>query len=203
MLKNIIFDLGNVLVDFTPEKYLTKHFNDEQLVDRLLKIIFEAPEWKELDRGQLSNREMTARLCQKHPDLSREINFVGNNWQEMLDKKPGMIRIAEELKKKGYSLFILSNIHPEIYRALENNYDFFDLFNGQVISGKLGIIKPEKAIYRELITRYELQPQESIFIDDLEENINAAGELGFKTIHCTDTAVVIDRLADFTLLGQE
>ncbi|MFW5985634.1 MAG: HAD family hydrolase, partial [Halanaerobiaceae bacterium] len=200
VIENIIFDLGNVFFDFLPEKYLAQKYDDSVLVDELTEKIFYTPEWKELDRGNLDNSRLVQKLTQKHPELEEQIRHIGQNWEEMLELKEETVKLLEELDQQDYSLYILSNISEGAFNYLKNRYQFLDLFSGAIISGKLGVIKPEAEIYEKLITRFQLKPQKSVFLDDRRDNIEEAKKQGLKTIHFTDISRVRKQLEEYNVL---
>lgn len=181
-MKNIIFDLGNVLLSFHPEEYLSQ-FYDKKTLEDLMIIIFCSDEWLELDLGNMLIQEVIDRFCQQHPQYQQEITFVLNNWTDMLCPIKENVNILKQLKNQGYSLYMLSNFHIEAFKNMQNKYDFFQLFDGGVISGFEHIIKPNHKIYQLLIERYHLNPAESLFIDDSLGNIIASKDLGIDGIH--------------------
>lgn len=182
MYKNIIFDLGNVLLEFNPEKYLDQYFTDSNLIQELYQVIFKSPEWIELDRGTMSKDEFTDVICKRKPELKNEIKLVLNNWEEMLDVKEASVKVLKNLNKKGYDLFALSNFHETAFQVVYDKYDFFSVFRGMVISAREKCVKPEEEIYRILLENYGLAPGESLFIDDTRANLDTAERMGINTI---------------------
>lgn len=181
-MKNIIFDIGNVLLSFQPDQFLYKHFTKETTGD-LMTIIFSSDEWVELDMGTMMIRDVIASLTLKHPHYHDEITFVLENWTEMLQPIEENVNIARTLKEKGYSLYLLSNFHFEAFKTVFQKYDFFNLFDGAVISAYEHVVKPDEKIYQILLDRYHLNPHESLFIDDYISNIHAGNRLGIKGVH--------------------
>ena len=195
-IRNIIFDLGRVLIHFQPIEYIEKEIPEEKR-EIFHKEIFESPEWLMLDRGVLTYERAKEIFKQKVTGLDREID-------EFFDAKFfGMIRPIEEntvllpkLKEK-YKLYVLSNFHQPAYEFVNSEYSFFRLFDGEVVSCYCHMLKPEKEIYETLLNKYGLIPSETVFIDDTGVNIEAAEKLGIKGIHLPDYTRHKEKLEDF------
>lgn len=181
-MKNIIFDIGNVLLCFHPEEYLSQYYN-EQVMGDLMTIIFCSDDWVQLDLGNITITELSQKLAHDHPHYHDEILFVLQNWTNMMLPIEKNVEILYQLKEKGYSLYILSNFHSEAIQEMFNKYDFFQLFDGKVISAYEHIIKPSYKIYQILLDRYQLNASESLFIDDSLANILIAKDIGIQGIH--------------------
>lgn len=180
-LRNIVFDLGNVLFKFDPEEILDDLFKDPLIKRKLKEAVFTTIIWKELDRGTLSFEEAKKIFNEKNPDLKEEINILLKEWKNYLHPITENIEILPKLKENN-KLFILSNFHEDAFNYIREKYSFFDIFDGMVISYKEKLLKPEKEIYQLLLNRFNLKPEETIFVDDIVENIQAAEELGIKGI---------------------
>jgi len=180
-LRNIVFDLGNVLFKFDPEGILDDLFKDPIIKRKLKEAVFTTSIWKELDRGTLSFEEAKKIFHEKNPDLKEEINILLKEWKNYLHPITENVEILPKLKESN-KLFILSNFHEDAFNYIRGKYSFFDIFDGMVISYKEKLLKPEKEIYQLLLNRYNLKPEETIFVDDIVENIQAAEELGIKSI---------------------
>jgi putative hydrolase of the HAD superfamily len=181
-MKNIIFDLGNVLLSFHPDEYLSKYYDQKTLED-LMVIIFSSDEWLELDLGHLLIQQVIDIFCEQYPHYKKEITFVLNNWTDMLEPIEQNVNILKDLKKKGYKLYILSNFHIEAFHTVSQKYEFFKLFDGGIVSGFEHVIKPSEEIYKILIQKYHLNVKECLFIDDSLGNIWASERLGIQGIH--------------------
>ncbi|PNR96315.1 HAD family hydrolase [Petrotoga olearia] len=180
-MRNIVFDLGNVLFKFDPEEILDDLFKDPLIKRKLKEAVFTTIIWKELDRGTLSFEEAKKIFNEKNPDLKEEINILLKEWKNYLHPITENIEILPKLKENN-KLFILSNFHEDAFNYIREKYSFFDIFDGMVISYKEKLLKPEKEIYQLLLNRFNLKPEETIFVDDIVENIQAAEELGIKGI---------------------
>lgn len=198
-MKNIIFDIGNVLLSFQPEEYLNQ-FYDENTKNDLMAIIFSSDEWVDLDFGKLTINQAIQNLTSRYPHYTQAITFVLNNWTNMLLPIKENIQLAYQLKEKGYALYLLSNFHKEAFLEMNEYYDFFQIFDGGIISGFEHVVKPEKEIYQLLIDRYHINVQESLFIDDMLSNIHTAIDLGMQGIHLHYLANLEEELKKRNLL---
>lgn len=180
--KNIIFDFGGVLIDWDPRYLYRNIFNDEIKMEFFLKEIC-SPEWNLKQDAGRSFKEATEELAKQFPQYKKEILKYDSSWIKMIggaiEKNVGLLN---DLKDK-YHLFGLTNWSAETFPKTYNQYPFFKVFEGIVVSGIEKIVKPDAQIYKLLLNRYKLVAEESLFIDDNEANIKAANKLGFKTIH--------------------
>ena len=181
-MKNIIFDLGNVLFQFHPEEFLS-YFFDKTTIEDLMVIIFCSDEWLELDLGNMTIPEVIDIFASRNPQYKKEITFVLNNWSAMLIPIEKNVKILRQLKEMGYPLYILSNFHKEAFETMYQKHDFLHLFDGGIVSAYEHIIKPDERIYQLLLDRYHLNKEDCLFIDDSLTNIHIAGDLGIAGIH--------------------
>jgi len=183
MIKNIIFDIGNVLLEFKPIDYLKRTFNDDKIEKLLYKEIFQSQEWIHLDRGILTQEQAVKIISLRNPDIEIHIKKCMDNWIDILTPIEGTVKIMNDLKEKGYNLYLLSNFHSLAFETICSKYDFFKKFDGGIISYKENLLKPEAEIYTKLLDTYNLKADECLFIDDTIVNIEAADRLGIKTFH--------------------
>jgi len=181
-LKNVVFDLGAVLLEWDPEAIAKRFTSDCVQQNLLMKEIFQHPDWMKMDRGQLSEVDAIGRAAER-TDLS-ELDLAGlfSIVKESLNIIPNTLLALEQAKKNGFDLYCLSNMSPENYLYVKQKYVFFDYFHGIVVSGMENTVKPEKEIYQILLQRFSLNPGETLFIDDREENTRTAADLGISTI---------------------
>ena len=182
MIKNVIFDIGNVLVSFDPYKYVLKYGYDEETSQEIFKIVFLDKRWPQLDRGTLLGEDYMKSLIEANPKYEREIIQTFSNWYDMLKVKEDSVEFLKELKQKGYKIYILSNFAGKEYERLEKENDFFKLIDGKIISYAVKKIKPEKEIYDLLLNTYNLKAEECVFLDDLQNNIDGAESVGIHGI---------------------
>ncbi|MDV3429592.1 MAG: HAD family phosphatase [Bacillota bacterium] len=194
MIKNIIFDIGNTLLSFNPMDYLKKEFKNEETVNTLYQTIFKSPEWLSLDRGTISQDEAVMRFCSRQPSLEKEIKHVMGNWSHILIPMEESIKLLSYLKSCGCRIYLLSNFHETAFEYIYNKYSFIKEADGMVISCRVKLLKPEKEIYELLLDKYSLKPEECLFIDDFDKNIEAASELGIHGICFKDAKSVYEYL---------
>lgn len=184
-MKNIVFDLGGVVVDWNPERLMEEYTGDPEMPVTLFKKGFFQEYWPDYDRGTVDQvkivREMSLFSGRRYAECWDFVEFVKHSLRDI----PKTIRLIKVLKEKGYRLFCLSNMSLEFYDYLKDR-EVFDYFDGKIISAHEKLIKPEKQIYQLLTKRHHVIPEESLFIDDLAKNIEVARELGFRTVHFTD-----------------
>jgi putative hydrolase of the HAD superfamily len=182
MIKNIIFDLGNVLLKFKPEEFLLQFTSDIEYIKRFVPKITRSKLWLDLDRGYESLENAEIIFLSNYPEEKEFISLFFNHWMEMLTPIEKNISILLDLSEFGYKTYILSNYIKEAFKFVKDKFSFFTLFDGQIISGEEKVIKPEKAIYETLLRRYQLIPEESLFIDDILFFLKPAKKLGISTI---------------------
>ena len=187
---NFIFDFGNVLVDFKPSKYLKSLFSNDFLTEKLNEIIFMSREWMQMDQGVLTHKEAIEILCKREPDYKDEIYIAIKNANDIVTPINETIQLLPEIKKAGHKLYYLSNMHIEIRDYLLENHKYINLFDGGVFSCDVKMIKPSPEIYRYLINKYSLVPEECVFFDDVAENTAAAEKEGIKSVLFTAAADV-------------
>lgn len=199
--KNIIFDLGNVLIACDPNVVYKKYFaNDLAKMNRFYKEtgILEAN--KEMDRGR-SVQEVLTELSDKFPCYYKPIHLWRTQWIKMISGPiKGSVKALESLHAQGYHLYALTNWSTETffpYIRYSSNYKFLELFDDIVISGVEKITKPDPKIYKILLQRNRLDPKECIYIDDNSDNLIPAKGLGMLTIKFTSPEQLINKLAEF------
>lgn len=189
MIRNVVFDLGGVLIRWRPQELIDAFYADANLRDALRREAFQHPDWIELDRGTIDEATAAARFAARLGRPPRELEALFERVRESLQPVPEAVEIVRGLRTRGrLSLYVLSNIAEPIFRHIEARNDFFALFDGVVISGAIKLVKPEPAIFEHLTQRFSIAPGETVFIDDLPANIAAARELGFATIRFESAA---------------
>ena len=202
MIKNIIFDLGNVLLNFKPDEFLLRFTRDKEYIDQFVSKVTRSKVWLELDRGTKSVENARTFFLSKYPQEKDFLELFFDQWMDMLTPIEENLKILKELKKLGYRLYILSNYIKEAFNYINKKYKFFSLFDGQIISGFENVIKPEKKIYELLLIRYTLIPEECLFIDDVLFFLKPAKRLGIKTIWNRPITDLREELIKFDILPQ-
>lgn len=180
MIKNIIFDLGNVLISFRPAEFFEKKNYPENIKTRILTDIFGSQEWRMLDNGEISTPEVIEAIALRSSLNKEEIAYVFSLRTELIYPLDKNVKLLPSLKSRGFRLFFLSNFPLDIFEEVKNGYYFFRYFDGGVISAEVKYSKPDRMIYEILINKYSLLPEECLFIDDLEINVRAAEDSGMK-----------------------
>ena len=184
-IRTVVFDIGGVLIDWNPRHLFRKVFESGEEMEWFLTNVC-TYEWNvQQDGGKLFS-VATAELQEKFPEYRDKIALYYGRWEEMLNGEiSGTVEIFRRLKSAGMPLYALSNWSHEAFPVAYNRYDFMKLFDGLVVSGYEKLLKPDHAIYRVLMKRYNVNPAESVYIDDNKPNADAAAELGFNAIHFT------------------
>jgi HAD superfamily hydrolase (TIGR01509 family) len=183
MIRNIIFDLGNVLFSWNPSEYLGKKNYSEKETEVILDDIFRSEEWRHLDNGDISTVEAIEKIASKSTLNKDLITLIFNERMEILYPLDVNINLLPLLKKRGFRLFFLSNFPADLFEIVRKDFSFFQLFDGGIISSHVKLSKPDIRIYKKLLSRYKLNPEESVFFDDLNINILGAREAGMTAIH--------------------
>jgi epoxide hydrolase-like predicted phosphatase len=180
MIKNIVFDLGNVLISFRPSAFFDNKHYPEAIKSKILSDIFSGKEWLMLDNGDISTQEAIDAIAIKSSLKREEIAHIFNLRTEIMYPLDQNVRLLPELKKQGFKLYYLSNFPIDIFEEIKTGYFFFRYFDGGVISSEVKFSKPDKRIFEILLENYSLVPDETLFIDDIEINVRAAEKLGIK-----------------------
>ena len=181
MIKNIIFDMGRVLVEFYPEDFLTKEgITDKEERELLLREIFHHEDWTNMDAGIMSEQEMYDEAVKRIPEhLHQTAHNLIFDWNDPIIPVKGMEDFVRECKEKGYGIYLLSNasVAKPVYWLRIPGHQYFD---GTVVSALEKIMKPDIRIYQILLDRYGLKAEECLFIDDVARNIKGAEKAGIR-----------------------
>ena len=180
--KNIIFDVGDVLLDYRWQQMLMDYGLDESEAYRVGRELFDDPDglWHEFDLGVKSQEEIIQEFEQKHSKDAEVIRWFISHGEYMHVARPAIWKLVHQLKEAGYHLYILSN-YPEILFKKHTQYaDFMDDMEGMVVSYMLHVGKPERIVYQTLCDRYGLNKEECLFFDDRAENVQGAIDFGMR-----------------------
>jgi putative hydrolase of the HAD superfamily len=196
---NIIFDLGGVLINWSPEKCVYSLFGENKRSKELMKIVFKSDIWREMDRGKMNENIGRARIFNEYPEYKDDIIHLFDSYKPCLFPLIENIKIMEDLKKKGYKIYLLSNIFDEVWKYILANNNFFHNFDGMVLSYIEKTSKPDLDIYKILFNRYNLTPETCLYIDDSKENIISGKNLNLNTIHLSANENLAPEIKKFCL----
>lgn len=198
MIKNIIFDIGDVLMRFTWNDYVTELFKgDTTRINAVNEAINKTGLWIELDKNIMTEEETISRMLAYDPASSADVKLALDNARLCFNRLDYSVPWVKELKVQGYNVYFLSNYSKFNIKAAPEVLDFIQYMDGGVFSCDVQLIKPDPAIYQYLWNKYQLTPNECIFIDDRIENVEAAISLGMQAIHFTgypETKEALDKL---------
>lgn len=181
-MKNVIFDFGNVLVQWHPEKVYAEHFGDEARAWWFLRHVCDADWRNRIDAGE-STAACIEELKDKQPEYAEAIELYRSRWREMLtDEVPGMREVIADLSDKGYGIYGLTNWSMETFPAARERFGILQMIDRYVVSGAEGLVKPDARLFRVLLDRYHLKAEECVFVDDNPDNVAAAKALGMEGI---------------------
>lgn len=202
MIKNIIFDYGNVLVDWNPAYLFLPVFNGDEEKCRYFTDYICNREWfTRMDRGEDMD-VCVAELQAQHPDYADAIALFRDRWFDMCHGDiPGMLEIIQDLKQKGYGVFGLTNWPAATFAEARRRFLTLASIENYVVSSSVHLAKPEPAIYQLLLFKYNLKAEECVFIDDRKDNVNAAISLGMNGIVYPGTAKELVSIL-YNLLGE-
>lgn len=182
MIKNIIFDIGNVLAGFSWKNFYISLGYEGEILDRLAAATVKSPVWDEVDRGVWSEEELVRAFIRNDSSLEPEIRRIFRNTRGMVTRYEYAIPWIQNLRKAGYGCYYLSNFSDKARRECGDALDFLDYMDGGILSYQDKVIKPDTKIYQLLLERYGLRAEESVFLDDTERNLPPARALGIQTI---------------------
>jgi putative hydrolase of the HAD superfamily len=188
MIKNIVFDIGNVLVKWAPHEVVERFFPEAEHHDQLTKDLFKSQSWLDLNMGKLSEGELIKIYNKTHNIDISKLEELMKDIKASLTPLEGSFKLLDRLYKAGIPLYsITDNVH-EIVAYLKSTYDFWPKFKGVAMSADIGILKPNAEIYEYLLKNYNLKPEECIFFDDVLKNVEGAKAVGMQAIQFTTAA---------------
>lgn len=185
MIKNYIFDFGNVLGEFYPEKLTEPFVQDENIKKYISEVVFDRIYWDKLDLGTITDDEVKDGIKDRMPDDLKELACkVYDNWISSMTPVYGMQDLIFKISKTDKKLYLLSNISTGFadgYKNVKWIKELLSFFDGLVLSGTINMAKPNRDIFEYLLNTYNLKADECLFIDDNSENIKSAASIGIKT----------------------
>lgn len=196
----VIFDLGNVLITWDRRNLFGKLIDDPDELQDFLDNVFTMDDNVRLDAGT-PLRQVAEDAAARNPDQRELIMTFAERWEETLgDVIDGSVDILRELSERGVRLFALSNWGKDTFAMIEENYPFFEYFDAMVISGREGVVKPDREIFDLLCGRHDVRPSRAIFIDDSPTNIAASMALGFESLLFDNPGLLREQLRERKLL---
>lgn len=197
MIKNIIFDVGKVLVEWQPLVAMKKLGFDDETAKAVAAATTDSPEWDVSDRSVLSDEEILAMLIGNAPEYEKEIRTFWENISLPIYQYDYVREWIQGLKRKGYGVYILSNYGRWTYQNTTEALSFLKDVDGAVFSFQVHQMKPEPEIYQTLLTKYDLKAEECVFLDDRQVNIDGAKALGIEGIVFTSYEKAVQALRKY------
>lgn len=184
MIKNIVFDIGNVLVDFRWRDLMTELNLSKAEQDKFEISVFGSRWWETLDHGILEEAEAVERLREDNQKYIEAFDLLWENRDKLVSPYPYSVEWIKELKARGYNVYLLSNYPKDMFNlhAQVGSFPFLPLVDGKVVSAFVKMIKPNADIYELLLDKYDLKAQECVFLDDRTDNIEGARKVGMHGI---------------------
>ncbi|CGF83374.1 hydrolase [Streptococcus pneumoniae] len=195
---NIIFDLGNVLIEWNKEKILSKICKNDLEYNLFNQFVFQSNLWIDLDNGKISleflENQLIDEMGHQYQDQIHELVW---NWFNYVDLYDEVYELIKQLKKKNFQIYVLSNTSSIFHILLDSVLSkVSSVLDGYVISCEVKMMKPQKEIYSSLVNKYQLDIKDCIFLDDLEENVEAARTLGIKAFQIKERKEISNILKD-------
>ena len=192
MIKNLILDMGNVLIEFAPDRFIADlGVTDPQVHALLLEEVFHSTEWAALDQGTMDEAAALKQICSRLPQtlwgLAERLVF---HWNEPLHPVPGMAELVRDCKAAGMGIYLLSNAslrHREYWHDVPGS----EYFDGVVVSANLKMVKPSPEIYRYVLDTFGLKAEECLFVDDMRYNVAGAEAVGIYGFHFQNNAAAL------------
>ena len=182
MIKNIVFDIGQVLVEFNWRKHLEEWFDDEETRKHVAEATVLNRLWMEIDRGAKTLEELIEECVQYDTEYEEAIRYFFSKKNTIAREFPYAVEWIRELQGRGYKVYLLSNYSEHAFEYLLERSRFYGIVDGAIISYRIKTVKPEREIYEALFSTYGLNPEECVFLDDLQKNLDGAAVFGMKTI---------------------
>ena len=191
---NVVFDLGGVVFRWDPDAIARRVFADPATQEQVKAEIFGHADWVDLDRGTLRHDQAVLRGMSRTGLPRAGLERLYQEVPRSLIPIPGSFDLIRAAKRSGSRLFVLSNMQFPTIERLEAVHDIWDLFDGTVISCRVKKVKPDREIYEHLLGEFGLQPSDTVFVDDMDENLVAASRLGITALKFTGPSQIREEL---------
>ena len=189
----VVFDLGNVMFDYDPTRFMFELGIPQEHIPRMREIISDRPEWDDYDQGLLTAEDIAALALHDEPSLRREIKLYMKHWSEPFTALTYNVETFYQLRDAGIKTYILSNWMEDSYRYMLDHFIFLHDFDGGVVSYECLLNKPDPAIYEHLLKTYpEIDPAHTLYIDDMKRNCEAGEKMGFIILNLPHNGVIAD-----------
>jgi putative hydrolase of the HAD superfamily len=182
MISTIVLDIGNVLAHFRWKEYLIECGYEEEVLQKVSNATVQSEIWKEWDRGVKEEADLIELCCKQDLSVEKEIRTFFDHILTMVKEYDYSAEFVKTLKENGYRVFLLSNYARWHFLSNKESFQFIRYVDGGIISYEVNHVKPEAEIYEALIKKYDINPSEAVFLDDVKENLMGAKPFGFHTI---------------------
>lgn len=182
MKKTLIFDVGGVLIGYRWKEMFMYDFGlSDEGAEELGRRIFDDPVWPDFDRGAVDVDSLVEHYCGKYPDSAHYFKRLFYENDKMATEREAVWEKMAQLKDWGYTIYILSNYSEYLFKKHTEHLPFRKIIDGGVVSYEVGFVKPEPGIYEKLLAKYDLDPSDCIFYDDIKNNVEAARAFGIES----------------------
>lgn len=194
MIKNIILDIGDVLLEYRWHDMLTDYGLTDEDAEKVGTLMFSDNLWHELDLAVMTYDEIVRQYTDNYPEYADTIQWFLSHGEFMHVKREDVWEKVHKLKEKGYKIYILSNYSENLFTKHTSDAPFIELADGVVVSYQIHLTKPDERIYRYLLDKYNLKAEECLFFDDRQENTEGAIKLGINAITVTSKELLLEEL---------
>ena len=200
MIQNVVFDIGNVLVSYRPDVYLSKFVEDQEEIAYFQSICFGSEEWLAGERGLMDRGDIIEAICRKHPREAQRIRAIMEPCDSMLCASASNTAVVKKLYEAGIGTYYLSNTNDHAFQYMVSTHAFFQYMNGGVVSYEHGILKPSYEIFHLFLDCFSLPVESCVFVDDSPLNTRAAADVGFQTVTLSHINDLREELSRFPVL---
>lgn len=194
MIKNIILDIGDVLLEYRWHDMLTDYGLTDEDAEKVGNLMFNDNLWHEFDLAVMTHDEIVRQYMENYPEYADTMQWFMTHGEFMHVKREDVWEKVHKLKEKGYGIYILSNYSEELFNKHTNDASFIGIADGIVVSYQIHLTKPDEKIYRYLLDKYNLKAKECLFFDDRQENTEGAMKLGINAITVTSKEMLLEEL---------
>ena len=201
MIKNVVLDIGNVLVSFYPDIYISQFITKKGEIDYYEQICFKSAEWKCGDLGTKTRGEIIDAICEKYPADAEKVREIMANCDDMLRVSKKNTDLIKRLKAAGVGVYYLSNTNEHAFEFMTSTYEVFSYMDGGIASYRDGVIKPSADIFELFLSRYGKKADECVFVDDMPTNVDGAKAVGLHGIVLKNIEDLEDELCRYPELA--